>query len=434
MKRQRYDIFISYRRDGGAQYARTLQLMLEKRGYRVFLDYDELVDNRFSPQIEAAIRNSTVYILLLSKGSMARCANEGDWVRREIELAVAEHKHLIPVNPDGTFDGIPADVPDSIRQAIEAIQYSEISFGQALNATVDLMVRNRIRPYVRRRRVWPYAAAVLLLIAGVAAAWHLKSVADLEHLKESITFGGNPVGWAENVTEEQLRAADEIFRSLRLIEGGSFMQGAQPGADGAYHENVEPEFETPAFKADVAPFYMGQFEITVGQWNAIMGDNRPGPSDVPVTEVTYEQARQFAEALSDLTVKPFRLPTESEWEYAARGGAAAENKMYAGSDEPGEVAWYSVNSVGKVHSCSQGSLPPSCTADDLFNMSGNVSEWCDTEFAPYDDTFEYPRQGAMTVRGGNFNSETYEITVTHREPASPHTSIPTLGFRIAMTK
>lgn len=62
-KSQRYDVFISYRRDGGAQYARTLQLMLEMRGYRVFLDYDELVDGQFSPKIEAAIHNSTIYEL-----------------------------------------------------------------------------------------------------------------------------------------------------------------------------------------------------------------------------------------------------------------------------------------------------------------------------------------------------------------------------------
>lgn len=109
-KLQRYDVFISYRRDGGAQYARTLQLMLEMRGYRVFLDYDELVDGQFSPKIEAAIHNSTIYMIVLSKGSMARCANEGDWVRLEIEQALKANKRLVPVNPDGTFDGIPAGV------------------------------------------------------------------------------------------------------------------------------------------------------------------------------------------------------------------------------------------------------------------------------------------------------------------------------------
>lgn len=164
-KSQRYDVFISYRRDGGAQYARTLQLMLEMRGYRVFLDYDELVDGQFSPKIEAAIHNSTIYMIVLSKGSMARCANEGDWVRLEIEQALKANKRLVPVNPDGTFDGIPAGVPQHIREAVESTQYSEISFGQALNATVDLMVKNRLRPYVSHLHAWQFiAGAVLLLI------------------------------------------------------------------------------------------------------------------------------------------------------------------------------------------------------------------------------------------------------------------------------
>ncbi len=431
---QRYDVFISYRRDGGAQYARTLQLMLEMRGYRVFLDYDELVDGQFSPKIEAAIHNSTIYMIVLSKGSMARCANEGDWVRLEIELALKTNKRLVPVNPDGTFDGIPAGVPQHIREAVESTQYSEISFGQALNATVDLMVKNRLRPYVSHLHAWQFIAGAVLLLIIAAVAWSVKSDYDIGRLKERIVFEGNPVCWADGATLEQLEAADEIFRSLRPVQGGSFMQGAQPLADSTYHENVELEFETPAFAVEVPSFYMSQYEVTVGQWNAIMRDNRPGEPGMPVTGVTFDEAQQFAVALSDLTTKLFRLPTESEWEYASRGGATPENFMYAGSDNPADVAWYAANSGGKAHACAQGDLPPSCTAGDLFNMSGNVSEWCDTPFEPYDSTLNLDYSGSMVVRGGNYLSEPYEITVTHREPAQANSSIPTLGFRIALSK
>ena len=82
----KYDIFISYRRNGGAQYARILQLMLIQRGYKVVLDYDELTDGIFCEKIKNAIKDAPVFIIVLSKGSMERCVNEDDWVRKEMTL------------------------------------------------------------------------------------------------------------------------------------------------------------------------------------------------------------------------------------------------------------------------------------------------------------------------------------------------------------
>lgn len=433
MKRAKYDIFISYRRDGGAQYARTLQLMLEKKGYKVFLDYDELVDGKFSPKIEAAIKEAPVYLVILTKGSMARCANEGDWVRKEIEIALRERKHIIPVNPDNTFDGIPENVPSSIKEAIEGTQYSEINFGQALNATVDLMVNNRIKPYIRRKRfhVWLYVLmAVIVLGVGGFFSWKWKANQDMEALKKSITFNGQPINWADEVTQEQLIAIQEILSRMKPIEGGEFMQGAIPLSDGSYHKNVQVELEAPARKVNVKPFYISAFEVTVGQWNAIMNDDREGDPDLPVGNVTYSQVLKFLKILNNLTTCEFRLPTESEWEYAAKGSNRPEGFMFAGSDNPDDVAFYAKNSNGLPHSDPPGTP----TNNDLFNMSGNVSEWCSTKFVPYDPSQPLFGEGAMTTRGGNYDSEEYEITVTHREPAMPDTSIPTLGFRIAHSR
>lgn len=431
MSRNRYDIFISYRRDLGAQYARTMQLMLEKKGYKVFLDYDELVDGKFSPKIEAAIKEAPVYMIILTRGALDRCANEGDWVRKEIEIALRENKHIIPVNPDNTFDGIPDGVPANIKDAIEGTQYSEVNFGQTLKATVDLMVKNRIEPYIPCRicRVGVFALIVALIAAGFFA-WRWKTNHDMQTLKESITFNGNPIEWAGEITKEQLLAIQDIISSMEPIEGGEFLQGALPLGDSSYHGNVEPEFETPAFKAAVGPFCISKFEVSIGQWNAVMNDNRDGDPKLPVYSVTFTQAKEFADRLSDLTTMDFRLPTESEWEYAAKGGNDPEGFMFAGSDNPRDVAWYVENSHGNPHSDLLG-IP---TVNNLFNMSGNVSEWCDTKFEPYDTTQLFNGNGAMVVRGGNYDSQEYEITVTHREPAMPDTSIPTLGFRIALSK
>lgn len=151
MDKNKYDIFISYRRVGGAQYARILQLMLMQRGYKVFLDYDELTDGVFTDKIRAAIKEAPVFMLVLSSGSMTRCANEGDWVREEITLAIKQGKHIIPVNPDNGFDGFPDGMPENLKAFIGSHQHSEISFGQALGATIDLMIKNRLAPTLGER-------------------------------------------------------------------------------------------------------------------------------------------------------------------------------------------------------------------------------------------------------------------------------------------
>jgi formylglycine-generating enzyme required for sulfatase activity len=376
-------------------------------------------------------------MILLTNGAMVRCANEGDWVRREIEIALKYGKRIVPVNPDGTYDGMPTNVPQEIKSAIDDTQHSEINFGQTLNVTVDQMVKNRIRPYVHHNSwsIWlGISVGVCAIIIIGYTCWQYKkaseAVAKIELLKQEITFQGNSISWPDTINKSQLLAINEIFDNMQLIEGGEFMQGAELMSDGNYHKNVEIEFETPAHKETIETFYMSKFEVTRGQWNAIMDDHREGKPDLPIDSVTFYQAKAFAEKLFDITGQLFKLPTEAEWEYAAKGGSQPEEFMFAGSDNPDDVAWYAKNSGGKSHA----DLRATATINDLFNMSGNVSEWCDNVFKPYDKTVSTGDEKTMVVRGGNYDSEEYEITTTHREPTRPDTAIPTLGFRLVIQK
>lgn len=148
---KKFDIFICYRREGGAQYAHILQLMLQQRGYSVFLDYDELTDGKFGDEIACTIKETPIFMLVLSSQALERCKNENDWVRHEILLAMAERKQIIPVNPDNMFDGIPTDIPAEIQTAVSSHQYSEIGFGQTLGQTMDFMIKQRIAPIVGTR-------------------------------------------------------------------------------------------------------------------------------------------------------------------------------------------------------------------------------------------------------------------------------------------
>lgn len=442
-----YDIFITYRREGGRQYARNLQLMLQMRGYTVFFDYDELTDGPFPDEIKAAIEGCTIYMVVLTKGALDGCVSPDSWVRREIETALEAGKRIVPVDPDGQFDGVPAGVPEAIRRAIEETQHSEVHFGQTLRSDVDLLVARRIKPHIPRsprhrkvRRLLTVAGICvsLLLIAGAAGyIIHRHSLSKLENLKESVSYNGVPLNWSPDATATQIGAIGQILESMQQIKGGTFTQGAMPASDGSFSDLVDPEIESPAHTASVGDFAIGRYEVTVGQWNAIMdGEPIEGDPDMPVANISYNQARDFATKLYNLTALPFRLPTEAEWEYAARGGSRPEGFTFAGGNKPDEVAWYAANSGGKPHpvgskesSTANLKLP---TSDDLFNMSGNVAEWTSTPFRPYDKAIAPVNPNALTVRGGSFESEPYELTVTHRDPMLPADKSPAVGFRLVI--
>ena len=138
----KYDVFISYRRDGGGEFARSIKAELELRGYSVFLDFDELKDGVFDERILEAIESSPVFLFILSNGSLDRCMQEGDWVRKEVEHAYRHNRHIIPVNKDGAFVGIPEELPDILAEVFSRNQYSDIMLGQLFGASIEKMVKD----------------------------------------------------------------------------------------------------------------------------------------------------------------------------------------------------------------------------------------------------------------------------------------------------
>ena len=132
-----YDIFISYRRDGGKELARPLKSELELRGYRVFLDFDELKDGVFDRRIMEAIDAAPIFMVILSPHALDRCANADDWVRREIEYALEHDRHFIPIDPDRSFTGFPPDIPDTLKAGLGQHQFSQVMFEQLFKVSVD---------------------------------------------------------------------------------------------------------------------------------------------------------------------------------------------------------------------------------------------------------------------------------------------------------
>ena len=400
--------------------------MLIQRGYRVFLDYDELKDGLFNEKIISSIKEAPIFIVVLSKGALARCSNKNDSVRNEIELAVSENKKIIPIDPDKTFDGIPIGLPPKVAHAVGDNQHSDISFGQTLGITIDFMIANRIAPEIGKRTRTnnvdeDYETAVVsirkiekhqkfvrhaTIIAMVTALTIIlvtcliigkkllhQQTSDLFRSELERKYERFPLHLDPHISQSQMEAVDAILDQMVMVKEDSL--------------------------------WMSQYEFNRGWWSDILEVSCPKEErSMPTTDVCYGEVCLFINKLRDLTKVDFVLPSSAEWEYSARGG---EHYVYAGSDNVDTAAWYIGNSEGLLHP-SDGWQGKMCNGFDLFDMSGNVGELCNSPYGARVDG------GQWVVCGGNYMSEANEVKVGAQIGITADAKSPTVGFRLAIRK
>jgi len=202
-----------------------------------------------------------------------------------------------------------------------------------------------------------------------------------------------------------------------LVPGGCFRVEELPGED----DGAVPR--QPAREECVSEYHVGKFEVTQGQWAKVMGNNpsRFKKGDrYPVEQVSWEDAASFITRLNHLSKETYRLPTEEEWEYAARGGGGSGR--WAGTSNKamlGDYAWYQANSAGSTHAV--GEKKPNGIG--LHDLSGNVWEWCS-------ERKDAPRDGRKAIRGGSWYNEANDLQAATRHREKPDEQIDTIGFRL----
>ena len=240
--------------------------------------------------------------------------------------------------------------------------------------------------------------------------------------------------------QDYVETAKGLNMKMIFVEGGTFKMGAtsEQGSDADSDEK-------PVHSVTIDSYYIAETEVTQAQWYAVMGTTIYQQRDKansswsmygvgdnnPMYYVSWEEAQEFCRRLSQLTGKRYALPTEAQWEYAARGGNKSKGYKYSGSNAIGNVAWYDNNSSSKTHSVKQKSP----NELGLYDMSGNVWEWCNDWYGSYSSSSQTnptgPSSGSdRVIRGGSWDYFAGFCRVSDRDSLDPSGRFGDLGFRL----
>ena len=225
---------------------------------------------------------------------------------------------------------------------------------------------------------------------------------------------------------------DGISIEMVKVEAGTFMMGATP-------EMEKPNSdEKPLHQVTLTnDYYMGKYEVPQALWEAVMGSNPSAykGDNLPVEMVSWNDCQEFISKLNSLTGRKFRLPTEAEWEYAARGGKKSRGYQYSGNSNITDVAWYDGNSGSKTHPVGT----KQANELGIYDMSGNVYEWCSDWYGSYSSSSQTNPTGAdsgsfRVFRGGGWGIYARGCRLSYRYIFTPDDRRSYLGLRLALSE
>ncbi|MGM9693385.1 MAG: formylglycine-generating enzyme family protein [Alloprevotella sp.] len=227
-----------------------------------------------------------------------------------------------------------------------------------------------------------------------------------------------------------LRVGNVTYR-MKYVSGGTFTMGATSEME------KTSDWEEPTHQVTLSSYYIGETEVTQALWEAVMGSNpsRFKGDDLPVEQVSWKKCQTFINMLDSLTGKHFRLPTEAEWEFAARGGNQSRHTQYSGSSRIDDVAWYYENSNHKTHPVKT----KQSNELGIYDMSGNVWEWCQDRYSSYSSHNQTNPTGAdsgkdRVSRGVGWSGPPGACRSSNRSGSSPNNCTYELGLRLALSE
>lgn len=499
-----YDIFISYRSEGGFETAKHLNDLLVRDGYNVSFDKNMAREGDFDKILFERIEQCRDFLVVVDRHAFDRMINPApdydpkkDWMRVEIAYALKLKRNIVSVLlPDASY---PKKLPEDLDKldVKNGPKYSKDYF----DSFYDKLKNKFLHSVPRNVQHLNHETQDIKVIATTA---NLKVKADLdcnfyvdgeeqEMLKAGrirklplaegqyeldfvsvenefdrlvMTFEMPtkdtvlPISLAEKKQQrlEKEAAEQEAKRKaflqdriihvrglsivMKPVEGGTFWMGAQRTEP--YGQNYDEEAydkESPVHSVMVDSFYMSETVVTQALWKAVMGDKSKNPSffegdNLPVEQVSWKDCFGFIRKLNHMTGENFRLPTEAEWEYAARGGNVGNQSYgnkYSGSDIIDNVAWYDGNSGIGTHAVKT-KFPNEL---GIYDMNGNVWEWCQDWYGSYNNDPQInpkgPSDGSYRVlRGGGWGDNARGCRVSDRHAHGPDRRFDYVGFRLVL--
>lgn len=276
------------------------------------------------------------------------------------------------------------------------------------------------------------AKSPTVTITVLYVGWQSKQVELTAGHKEQITLIENKKKESETANSISIPVKDGINIEMIKVEAGTFMMGATKEVKEPY------KIELPAHEVLLTEdYYIGKYEVTQALWNVVM-DSKYSTNDgdlLPKNYVSWNDCQEFIEKLNKITELKFRLPTEAEWEYAARGGKKSKRYLYSGSNNVLDVAWYDGNSSNKRHPVGT----KQANELGIFDMGGNVSEWCQDLWGQYQNDSQINPLGSSAgtkhvLRGGNYFFDIRICYLSYRMFAESNYKDAFNGFRLALSE
>lgn len=276
------------------------------------------------------------------------------------------------------------------------------------------------------------AKSPTVTITVLYVGWQSKQVELTAGHKEQITLIENKKKESETANSISIPVKDGINIEMIKVEAGTFMMGATKEVKEPY------KIELPAHEVLLTEdYYIGKYEVTQALWNVVM-DSKYSTNDgdlLPKNYVSWNDCQEFIEKLNKITGLKFRLPTEAEWEYAARGGKKSKRYLYSGSNNVLDVAWYDGNSSNNRHPVGT----KQANELGIFDMGGNVSEWCQDLWGQYQNDSQINPLGSSAgtkhvLRGGNYFFDIRICYLSYRMFAESNYKDAFNGFRLALSE